>query len=153
AADLPERLLELVRDADEAQFLILYPKLSPHAHRVQAAMSQTLAADLDAQKSDKDKEALAKRQANAAIVLLKAGRDESVWRLFRPRADPRVRSYLLQRLGPLGVDAALLGKRLEQEQDTSSRRALLLALGDYGPDHLPAAERARLLPQILRIYA
>jgi formylglycine-generating enzyme required for sulfatase activity len=99
-----------------------------------------------------DKEHLAKRQANAAAALLRLGQTERVWPLLRHRPDPRVRSYLIHRLSPLGAEAKALEKRLHQEPDVSIRRALLLSLGEFGPEQFPIAEREALTPELLRMY-
>jgi serine/threonine protein kinase/formylglycine-generating enzyme required for sulfatase activity len=99
-----------------------------------------------------DKEKIAKRQANAAVALFKMGQPDEVWRLFKHQPDPRVRSYLIHRLSPLGADPRALLRRLEQEQDVSSRRAYLLALGDFTDKQLPLAERAVVVPQLLAWY-
>ena len=48
---------------------------------------------------------------------------------------------LLAWLAPLGTEPRLLIRRLETEPDVSARRALILALGEYGPDQLPGAVR------------
>jgi len=52
-------------------------------------------------REDDGKERLAKRQANAAVALLKLDRSESVWPLFKHSPDPRLRSYLIHRLAAL----------------------------------------------------
>jgi serine/threonine protein kinase/formylglycine-generating enzyme required for sulfatase activity len=79
--------------------------------------------------TDAAKEGLAKRQANAAVALLRMNRPEAVWPLLKHSPDPRVRSYLIHRFGPLGVDAGVLVKRLGEEPDVTVRRALVLSLG------------------------
>ncbi len=101
---------------------------------------------------DDEKETLAKRQANAAAALLRLGHPDRVWPLFAHRPDPRARSYLIHRLAPLGVDPGLLVARLEEEKETSIRRAVLLSLGEFGTDRLPAGEREKLIPRVLRLY-
>ena len=60
------------------------------------------------------KEKLAKRQANAAVALLKMNQPEKVWPLLKHSPDPRVRSYLIHRLGPLGQTPGRSSKRLER---------------------------------------
>src|SRR5262249_34326718 len=72
--------------------------------------------------------------------------------LLRHSPDPRVRSYLVHRLSPLGADARSLVKRLAEEPDVSARRALLLCLGEFGTEQLPPAERDALVPTLLRLY-
>jgi hypothetical protein len=64
-----------------------------------------------------DKEQLAKRQAAAAIALLRLGRADSVWPLLRHSPDPRVRTYLIHRLSPMGADVRTVIKRLEEEKE------------------------------------
>jgi hypothetical protein len=51
---------------------------------------------------DDSKEKLAKRQANAAVALLRMNQPEKVWLLLKHSPDPRLRSYLIHRFGPLG---------------------------------------------------
>ena len=43
------------------------------------------------------KDRLAKRQANAAVALLRLGREQKVWPILQHRPDPRTRSYLIHR--------------------------------------------------------
>jgi formylglycine-generating enzyme required for sulfatase activity len=99
-----------------------------------------------------DKEALAQRQANAAVGLLKLNQSEKVWPLLKHSPDPRVRSYLIHRLSPLGADAGAILKRFEEEPDITIRRALLLSLGEYGDKDLPPAARQAWLPRLQDIY-
>jgi formylglycine-generating enzyme required for sulfatase activity len=99
-----------------------------------------------------DKDALARRQAQAAVALLRLGRDELVWPLWRHSSDPRVRTYLIHRLSPLGTDPRTLLRRLEEERDDSARRALLLCLGEFGEDRLPLPERQPVAAALLRTY-
>jgi formylglycine-generating enzyme required for sulfatase activity len=98
------------------------------------------------------KEMLAKRQANAAVALLRMNRPEKVWPLLKHSPDPRVRSYLIHRLGPLRADAGALVKRLDEEPDVTIRRALLLSLGEFGEKELPPAARQALLPRLKDLY-
>jgi formylglycine-generating enzyme required for sulfatase activity len=98
---------------------------------------------------DTDKEKRALRQASAGVALLRLGQADRVWPLLRRRPDPRTRSYLIHQLARRGADPGRLIERLEQDKDVSIRRALLLALGEF---ELPAGERQRLVPRVLRLY-
>jgi serine/threonine protein kinase/formylglycine-generating enzyme required for sulfatase activity len=149
AADRPGELADLLMDADEKQFAVLYPKVLPYRERVVVGLGETVKTPLESKKTDEEKETLAKRQANAVVALLRLGQNEGVWPLLRRRPDPRARSYLVHRLAPLGADPAALVGRLDQEKDVSIRRALLLSLGEF---RLPAGERERLLPLVWRLY-
>jgi formylglycine-generating enzyme required for sulfatase activity len=87
-----------------------------------------LSADL--QRSESFKETLAKRQANAAIALLKLDQPATMWSLLKQDRDPRRRSYLIDRLGARKIDPFLILNRLEREIDPAVRQALLLSLGE-----------------------
>ncbi len=109
------------------------------------------------EKSDPDSSvaariALAKRQANVGVALLVTGRAETVWPLFEHRPNPTSRSYLIDRVGPGGVDAKALISRLDVEQNMSARRAILMSLGEFGLDRLGLAERNNFLPRLLETY-
>jgi len=162
AADQPAQLADLIQDVDDKQFAVLFPRLHAHGEQVVAAMSACVGESLEAKEADADKEILAKRQANAAVVLLCLGQGDKVWPLLRhpahPQAkaygfsDPRVRSYLIHRLSPLGADPGAIVKRLDEEQELSIRRALLLAVGDFGVEQFSLAQREALLPKLLQWY-
>jgi serine/threonine protein kinase/formylglycine-generating enzyme required for sulfatase activity len=97
---------------------------------------------------------LARRQASIGVALLVMGRTrtEKVWPLFEHRPDPTLRSYLIDRVGPGGVDAKVLTGRLEEENEVSARRAILLSLGAYRLDRFGQAERQNFLPRLLQLY-
>ncbi len=96
--------------------------------------------------------ALAKQQVNVAVALLVMGRGEKVWPLLKHSVDPTRRSFLIERLGPGGVDANVLLARLAEEMDVSSRRAILLSLGEFGAERLSQAERRTLIPRLLQLH-
>lgn len=73
----------------------------------------------------------ARRRANAAAALVALGQPDSAWPLLRHGPDPSVRSQLIHRLGPSGVEARDLVARLREEPDVSIRRALVLSLGEF----------------------
>jgi serine/threonine protein kinase/formylglycine-generating enzyme required for sulfatase activity len=154
AADQPQLLADLLMGADEAQFAIFYGKFKEQSERglilLIAEMDRTLPADMPS--SDERRETLAKRQANAAVALLKMNQPEKVWPLLKHRPDPRARSYLIHRVSPLGDDAGEIIKRLDEETDVTIRRALLLSLGEFDEKALPSAVRQTLLPKLQDIY-
>jgi hypothetical protein len=97
---------------------------------------------------------LAKRQAKAAVAVLRLGQPATVWPLLQrtPPDDPRLRSYLIHYLGPLGAEAETILQRLEVEPDLTIRRALLWSLGEYSDNELPAVRRTSLLPRLQASY-
>ncbi len=98
--------------------------------------------------------ALRRRQANATVALAALGQWEKVRPLLRHVPDPTLRSYAIDRLGPGGVEARAVIDRLSPgwEPDVSVRRALLLALGEFSQERLPAVEQAAVVPRLLELY-
>jgi formylglycine-generating enzyme required for sulfatase activity len=141
-------------DADEKQFAVIYPKLKDCPEQglplLTAALDTKLPADLPS--SDDKRETLAKRQANAAVALLRMNQPAKVWPLLKHSPDPRVRSYLIHRLRPLGANAGAIVKQLDIESDLTIRRALVLSLGEYGEADFTPDARNALLPTLQEMY-
>jgi serine/threonine protein kinase/formylglycine-generating enzyme required for sulfatase activity len=152
AADQPQSLAHLLMDADDKQFAAIYPKFRQQGERGLAVLTDEIHKKLSADSKDDAKEKLAKRQANAAVALLRMNHPENVWPLLKHSPDPRVRSYLIHRLSPLVADAGAVIKRLDKEPDITIRRALLLSLGEFDEKGLPPDARQALLPKLQGIY-
>ena len=101
---------------------------------------------------DEGKEQLAKRQANVAVALLRMGQAENVWPLLKHSPDPRVRSYIIHWLSPLGGDPKEIIARYKQETDVTIKRALLLCLGEFNKSRLPESQRKPLIETLLTVY-
>jgi formylglycine-generating enzyme required for sulfatase activity len=95
---------------------------------------------------------LASRRATLAIALLRLGAGERLWPILKESPDPRCRSFVIDRFGPLQCDPAVLLDRLGAERDELVRAALLLGLGGFDERALPADRRSRLTPSITHIY-
>jgi serine/threonine protein kinase/formylglycine-generating enzyme required for sulfatase activity len=152
AADQPQMLADLLMDADAMQFAVIYPKLKEYGQRGLLPLSEEIDRKLPSDGKDDDKEELAKRQANAAVALLRMNQSAKVWLLLKHSPDPRARSYLIHRFGPLGADAEAIVKRLDEETDVTIRRALLLSLGEFDEKGFPHDEREELLPKLRETY-
>ena len=60
------------------------------------------------------KDRLAERQARAAVALLKLGKAEDVFPLLAHSADPRLRSFIVNWLNPLGADPHRISAELDR---------------------------------------
>jgi hypothetical protein len=129
----------------------IYGSYAADVPDAQARLEQRLADTSAPDALPEKKLELTKQQANIAVGLLVMNRGERVWPHLKHSPDPMLRSFLIERLGPGGVDARMLLARLDEEKDTSIRRALLLSLGEFGLDKLPA-EQQKLLPRMLDLY-
>ena len=59
------------------------------------------------------KDRFAERQARAAVALVRLGQAEAIWPLLRHSADPRLRSFLINWLSPLGADPRIVAAELD----------------------------------------
>jgi hypothetical protein len=117
-----------------------------------ARLEKVLAERGKAGASVEAKVVLGKRQANVGVALVVMGRGEKVWPLLKHSSDPTLRSFLIDRLAPGGVDPKVLLARFDQDDDISIKRAILLALGEFGVDRLPLFERQNLIPRLVQLY-
>jgi formylglycine-generating enzyme required for sulfatase activity len=152
AADQPKRLADLLLDGNEMEFAVLYPKLADQRNLVLKIMDAELDKHPPPDAKEDAKEKLAKRQANAAVALLRMDRPDKVWPLLKHSEDPRVRSYVIHRLGPSKVDAKVVLNRLEKEPDLSIRRALLLSLGEFKDKDFEETDRKSLILKLRDLY-
>jgi formylglycine-generating enzyme required for sulfatase activity len=95
---------------------------------------------------------LSRRRATPVLALARLGQPGPRWQHLRFQADPTLRSYLVNQAAALQLPAQVLVDRLDVEPDVSARRALLLALGQYELQTLPADRRGRLLPRLLEQF-
>jgi len=72
--------------------------------------------------TEQARDQLAERQARAAVALVRLGRSEQVWPLLQHSPDPRLRSFIINWLKPLGADAAGVATELAQ-RDSTEREA------------------------------
>ena len=153
-ADQPQVLADLLMDADDKQFAVIYPAFAAQGERGLPVLTGEIDKKLPPDAQEDAKEKLAKRQANAAVALLRMNQPAKVWPLLRHSPDPRVRSYLIHRLGPLGADADALVERLADEPDVTIRRALFLSLGpeEFAEAIWQPEEKKRLVEQLQEIY-
>jgi serine/threonine protein kinase/formylglycine-generating enzyme required for sulfatase activity/Tfp pilus assembly protein PilF len=97
-------------------------------------------------------EALAKRQANAAVALLKLDNAEGVWSLLKHSPDPTVRSYIIHHLCRLNTDLDTILKRLDEETEITIRRALILGLGNSDKNAWTEEMRLAFVTKMRNIY-
>jgi hypothetical protein len=89
--------------------------------------------------SEGARDRVAGRKANAAIALARLGEPEPLKGFLKDRDDPRVASYVVHRLGPLGIEPADVLGWLNDATDAELERSLLLALATYDGEAVRAA--------------
>ncbi|MFN0017371.1 MAG: protein kinase domain-containing protein [Pirellulaceae bacterium] len=152
AIDQPQVLAELLMEADERQFAAIYVAFQQQGEKGFLALTAELDRKLPPDAKETAREKLACRQASAAVALLKVNQPAKVWPLLRHHPDPRVRSYIIHRLSLFGADPSVIIQRFDVEPDITIRRALLLALGEFGVNELSPTVWKSLLPKLQEIY-
>ncbi len=152
AADQSEELFNLLADAEQVQFPVVFDKLARHKEKAIALGTAELARKPSQNANEEEKEVLAKRQANTAVVLYRLGSAEQVWPTLKFSPDPRLRSYVIDWLSPLGGDPQPIIQRLDGEPDVTIRRALVLTLGEFTESQLSMAQRQPLIEKLLKDY-
>ena len=152
AANQPRVLADLLMAGDEKQFAVVYPKFIQLGEQGLPQLIEEIDRKLPDSANDQDQEKMAKRQANAAVVLLRMNRPAKVWPLLQHRPDPRMRSYLIHRLSTLGVESGTILKRLDEEPEITIRRALVLSLGEFSEKGLSSENRKTLISKLKDIY-
>ncbi|HEV8067508.1 MAG TPA: SUMF1/EgtB/PvdO family nonheme iron enzyme [Planctomycetaceae bacterium] len=151
AAERPDELFELLTDAELFQFPVLINKLSGHKDKAVSLALEQIGKQPSRDASEDQKELLSKRQANVALALFKLGSPDRVWPLLKFSPDPRVRSNLIHWISPLVGNPQTIVQRLDAEPDVTTRRALVLALGEFTETQFPSAQRQALIEKLLTV--
>ena len=177
ASDDLRLIADLIMDADSKAYATLFPIAQRHSADILPLFRAEIGKKATSGEIERDselvKDKLAERQARAAVALVRMGKAEEVWPLLRHSADPRLRSFILNWLNPLGADPEALAAELDRidpnakptpaqgqqkmdailfHPETSMRRALILALGTYGTEGLSPGEREPLIGKLLDLY-
>jgi len=107
---------------------------------------------LQANVSAKNKVDLAKRRACVGIALVVMNHADKVWPMLKHTPDPTMRSFLIEWLGPSGIDFRALLDRLDPTTEVSIKRAILLSLGNYDWARLSDEEQKLVLDQLRKLY-
>ncbi len=148
----PAKLFELLVDSPPEHFDTFLNRLKVFRTKAVELAEAGIAVMPKGKATESDKDSLAERQSNCAMMLMRMGRPDSAWKIFQHRSDPRLRSLLIHRVAALHVDSSLIISRLEQEQNTSARRALVLCLGEFDDTQLTKDQRATVTGTLLSIY-
>jgi serine/threonine protein kinase/formylglycine-generating enzyme required for sulfatase activity len=177
AEDDPGLVAGLLMDADPRAYAAFFPIVERHGSTTLHVLIAELRKRADVADGETNPEPirdrLAERQARAAIALLRMGRAAEVLPLLRHGADPRLRSFIVNWLSPLGADPREIAGELDRlpatakptptpgiqfmdavlfHPETSERRALILALGTFGTGALSPSELQPLVGKLLDLY-
>jgi serine/threonine protein kinase/formylglycine-generating enzyme required for sulfatase activity len=177
ASDDPSLIAKLLMDAEPNAYAILFPVAERQSLKTIPLFRAEIDKKADPKANEKDqeetKDRLAERQARAAVALVRMGQADQVWPLLKHSPDPRLRSFILNWLNPLGTDPGVIAREFQRidpstkptpvegqsimdavlfHPETSIRRALILALGTYGTEGLSPNDRDSLGVTLLDLY-
>jgi eukaryotic-like serine/threonine-protein kinase len=177
AHDDPNLIVGLLMDADPKAYLVFFPLAQHHEAKTLSILRAKIREEANLIQREMNpepiKDRLAEQQARAAIALLRMGKLAEVMPLLHHSADPRLKSFIINWLNPLGADPKMLDAELERlpatakpipaegqqfmdavlfHPETSQRRALIQALGTYGTEGFSPGERALLVGKLLDLY-
>ena len=177
ASDDLELITNLLIDADSKAYATFFLIAQRQEEKTLWFLRAEIVKKATIPDSDKDseivKDRLAERQARAAITLLRMGKAGEIIPLLRHSADPRLKSFIVNWLNRLGADPKILTAELDRidpkanpthvqgqqfmdailfHPETSQRRALILALGQYGEEGVSAEDRKPLSDKLLTLY-
>jgi formylglycine-generating enzyme required for sulfatase activity len=160
AANDTARLSRLLTVATPEQYAVLYPIVATGpAPSIVADLAEIAATLPPEDLSSVERVPFGQRRANAAVTLLRLGERERALPVFEMTDDPEAIAQFIFRCRPrgLGVDALLECLQLVSHAPADryprdARYALLLALGEFKLDEIPASRRAPLLQQLADWY-
>lgn len=144
-------LFDLLARADEQQFSQMFNLLEAYRTRAIELGIVEIEKTLPDDASGDEKEALALRQSNAAVMLIQMDSPDPVWPLLQFRPDPRVASWIIHRLSSMNSSPERLVARLMVEPNESILQSLILALGEY--DEGVTIDRELLSRKMLQWYS
>ena len=147
-----QQCLEILSTADKRQLDQVLPLLVEHGQSMLDLLDKQITQPIAEDTSDADRERQAKQTAVAAVALVRLDHGQAVWPLLQHSPDPRLRSYIIDRLAQFGAQPTALLEQLLQQNHVSIRRALLLALGEYKVEQLPDSQRASAIERVQNIF-
>ena len=160
ARDLP-RLARLMTVATPQQYAVVYPLVSgaptPETISLLTGVAATSPPD---ELGFVARIAYGQQRANTAVTLLDMNEKEKMLSVFDWSDDPEALTQFVVRCKPRGIKIDQLLDLLEMVADSSSlkypkdtRYALILAIGEYGPNSIPFARREGLVKRLAEWYA
>ncbi len=113
--DNPALIAELLMVADPIAFLTFFPIAESLGEKTSPALQREFEEAIDPKLGEKAKDTVAERKARAAVALVRMGRADLVCRELRHTADPRLRSYIVNWLKPLGADVKEIAEVFERQ--------------------------------------
>lgn len=159
ASDIP-RLSQLLTVATPEQYAVLYPIIAGNGDSSTVEELSRIAATSPSEETGSvERVSFGQRRANAAVTLLRLGEREKVLPVFEMTDDPEALTQFIFRCRDRGASVGdlldclrLVSESPVDRYPSQARYALLLALGEYSLDEVPATQREALVQQLADLY-
>jgi|GEM_PF-4010523 len=129
-ADQSADLLKLLLVANDEQFSVLVVKLPRLRESLLPQLREVVSESIVPKQSYAELDHQIRRILNAALALFYLEEYDSVWPLFRESDRPDLQTSLTHRMYLVASSSTLILNQIKVEKDVSTRRALLLTLGE-----------------------
>jgi len=146
------QIVELALQSSPKQFEVVARTLGKRTDVSLEKLVQIAHTAIPADAVEEDKDHIARRQANAILLLRELGEPKQLWPALHCSSDPRTRSFLIDQLGQLLDRPEQLLQRLSTEEDPGIRQAIVLILGSAALTAPAIAQSPALLETLLRLY-
>ena len=160
SADDPVRISELLTEATPEQYAILFPLIEKGISADAVSKLKEVASTLPADELGSDPRiAFGQKRANAAVTMLMLGEKESVLPVFNWTDDPEALTQFIFRCTPRGIPVDALLDLLDlvsvdpMKYPKDTRYALMLSIGEYGRNEIPASRYEVLVKKLADWYA
>ena len=152
AQDQPDVVIDLLKDASDEQYQVLFVPLAIHGERAADLLERELDEEPRPDLAVGVQDAEAKARAALAATLWRIGNPEAVLPYLRKSSAPRLRSELIHRFRRLGADASSIAAQIAGVDDVSIVSSLLLCLSKFPKDEVPLEARQRLIADLVEKY-
>ena len=158
AADQHAFLIDTMLDSTHWHVHSLVDPLIPHKEAVVPVLYAELERGFAVASAESDRELefkknqFASRKANAACLLMLFGEVDAFADKLVHSTNPRVRSYIIQRLHKFLKHPAVLIEQLASERRSDVLSALIMCLGEFSEEQVSEAERSNFVSRIISIY-
>lgn len=157
-------LAMLLADANPEQFHVVYPVMSEHrSDRIMEDLGRIVSTPPPDTLGAKERVQFGQRRANAAVTMLRLGDRRKLFSVFDVSKDPESLYQFIFRCRQRAVTVQSLLECLDSVDPEAnvegwnappgSRYALLLALGEFRFDEIPAEKQQSLLKKLEQWYA
>jgi formylglycine-generating enzyme required for sulfatase activity len=147
-----DQLLELALQSTPKQFEVFAELLTTRASALRSKLVGEAQVSIPPDATEEEKDRMARRQANAILLLHRSDQNDYLWSSLVHRPDPRLRSFLLDNMRQSSDAPAAWINRLTSEDDPGVQQALILVLGSNVAVPLLESQRAALVDTLMGIY-